>query len=40
MKVRISYSEVGNSPDVFLAIPTYALVDGVPVTQSDVLTPI
>ena len=34
MKVRISYSEVGNSPDVFLAIPTYALVDGVPVTQS------
>lgn len=34
MKVRISYSEVGNSPAVFLAIPTYALVDGVPVTQS------
>lgn len=34
MKVRVSYSEVGNSPDVFLAIPTYALVDGVPVTQS------
>ncbi len=34
MKVRVSYSEVGNSPAVFLAIPTYALVDGVPVTQS------
>lgn len=34
MKVRVSYSEVGNSPDVFLAIPTYALVDGTPVTQS------
>lgn len=34
MKARVSYSEVGNSPDVFLAIPTYALVDGVPVTQS------
>lgn len=34
MKARISYSEVGNSPDVFLAIPTYALVDGTPVTQS------
>ena len=34
MKVRVSYSEVGNSPEVFLAVPTYALVDGVPVTQS------
>lgn len=34
MKVRISYSEVGNSPDVFQSIPTYELVDGVPVTQS------
>lgn len=34
MKVRVSYSEVGNSPEMFLAIPTYALVDGVPVTQS------
>lgn len=34
MKARVSYSEVGNSPDVFLAIPTYALVDGTPVTQS------
>lgn len=34
MKVRVSYSEVGNSPDVFLAIPTYKLVDGVPVTMS------
>ncbi len=34
MKVRVSYSEVGNSPEVFLAVPTYALVDGAPVTQS------
>ncbi|WP_405370582.1 SusC/RagA family TonB-linked outer membrane protein [Phocaeicola sp.] len=34
MKARVSYSEVGNSPDVFLAIPTYALVDRTPVTQS------
>lgn len=34
MKVRISYSEVGNSPDVFLAIPTYALANGSPVTQT------
>lgn len=34
MKVRISYSEVGNSPNVFIAIPTYSLVDGSPVTQT------
>lgn len=34
MKVRVSYSEVGNSPEVFLAIPTYKLVDGVPVTMT------
>lgn len=34
MKVRLSYSEVGNSPDVFIAIPTYKLVDGSPVTQT------
>ena len=34
MKMRVSYSEVGNSPEVFLAVPTYELVDGTPVTQS------
>ena len=34
MKVRVSYSEVGNSPEVFLAVPTYKLVDGVPVTMT------
>lgn len=34
MKARISYSEVGNSPEVFIAIPTYALVDGSPKTQT------
>lgn len=33
-KARISYSEVGNSPDVFLAIPTYSIVDGAVVTQT------
>ena len=34
MKARISYSEVGNSPEVFLAIPTYSLVGGTPVTMT------
>lgn len=29
-KVRVSYSEVGNSPEVFIAIPTYELIDGSP----------
>lgn len=33
-KVRVSYSEVGNAPDVFLAIPTYEIKDGTPVTQT------
>lgn len=34
MKVRVSYSEVGNSPEVFLAIPTYKLANGTAVTQT------
>ena len=34
LKLRVSYSEVGNSPEQFIAIPTYALVDGVPATQT------
>jgi TonB-linked SusC/RagA family outer membrane protein len=33
-KARISYSEVGNAPEVFVAIPTYSLADGTPVTQT------
>ena len=27
-KVRVSYSEVGNAPEVFIAIPTYEIKDG------------
>jgi TonB-linked SusC/RagA family outer membrane protein len=34
MKVRISYSEVGNEPDLFLTIPTYSLSSGYPETQT------
>ncbi len=34
MKVRVSYSEVGNEPEPFLTIPTYALASGYPVTQT------
>lgn len=34
MKLRISYSEVGNEPDVFLTIPTYSLTGGYPKTQT------
>ncbi len=33
MKLRVSYSEVGNEPDPFLTIPTYSLSSGTPVTQ-------
>ena len=32
MKVRVSYSEVGNEPDPYLTIPTRQLVSGYPVT--------
>lgn len=31
-KVRVSYSEVGNAPEVFIAIPTYDIKDGSVVT--------
>jgi hypothetical protein len=34
MKVRLSYSEVGNDPDPFLTIPTYELAGGTPVTET------
>jgi TonB-linked SusC/RagA family outer membrane protein len=34
MKLRISYSEVGNEPDLFLTIPTYSLTSGYPQTQT------
>lgn len=34
MKVRVSYSEVGNEPSPFLTIPTYSLANGYPVTQT------
>lgn len=33
-KLRVSYSEVGNSPEVFIAIPTYEIKDGAVVTQT------
>jgi hypothetical protein len=39
LKVRGSYSEVGNEPDVFLTIPTYALAGGYPVTQTRLPNP-
>ncbi len=32
MKIRVSYSEVGNEPEPFLTIPTRQLVSGYPVT--------
>jgi TonB-linked SusC/RagA family outer membrane protein len=38
-KVRLSYSEVGNEPDVFLTIPTYPMVNGLPVTQTRMPNP-
>ncbi|WP_423126559.1 SusC/RagA family TonB-linked outer membrane protein [Gaoshiqia sp. Z1-71] len=34
MKLRVSYSEVGNEPDLFLTIPTYAVASGYPQTQT------
>jgi outer membrane receptor protein involved in Fe transport len=39
LKVRGSYSEVGNEPDVFLTIPTYSLAGGYPVTQTRLPNP-
>lgn len=34
LKLRVSYSEVGNEPEPFLTIPTYSLSGGYPVTQT------
>ena len=34
MKLRVSYSEVGNEPDLFLTIPTYPVAAGYPQTQT------
>lgn len=34
MKLRVSYSEVGNEPGLFLTIPTYSLTGGYPQTQT------
>jgi TonB-linked SusC/RagA family outer membrane protein len=39
LKLRASYSEVGNEPDVFLTNPTYALAGGFPVTQTRMPNP-
>ena len=39
LKIRGSYSEVGNEPDVFLTIPTYRVVRGYPVTQTRLPNP-
>jgi TonB-linked SusC/RagA family outer membrane protein len=39
LKIRGSYSEVGNEPNVFLTIPTYALAGGFPVTQTRMPNP-
>jgi TonB-linked SusC/RagA family outer membrane protein len=39
LKIRGSYSEVGNEPDVFLTIPTYPLTGGFPVTQTRLPNP-
>lgn len=34
LKVRVSYSEVGNEPPLFLTIPTYSIASGYPQTQT------
>ena len=39
LKLRVSYSEVGNEPAVFLTIPTYSLSGGYPVTQTRMPNP-
>ena len=39
LKVRGSYSQVGNEPDPFLTIPTYALAGGYPITQTRLPNP-
>lgn len=39
LKLRASYSQVGNEPDVFLTNPTYPLAGGFPVTQTRMPNP-
>jgi len=39
LKIRTSYSEVGNEPNVFLTNPTYGLAGGFPVTQTRMPNP-
>lgn len=39
LKVRASYSEVGNEPQEYLTIPTYPLAGGFPVTQTRMPNP-
>jgi TonB-linked SusC/RagA family outer membrane protein len=39
LKLRASYSEVGNEPDVFLTNPTYPLAGGFPATQTRMPNP-
>lgn len=39
MKVRLSYSEVGNEPAYQIAIPTYVVANGVPSTQTRMHNP-
>ncbi|MGZ3881413.1 MAG: SusC/RagA family TonB-linked outer membrane protein [Flavisolibacter sp.] len=39
LKARVSYSEVGNEPNVFLTNPTYSLAGGYPVTQTRMPNP-
>ena len=34
LKLRVSYAEVGNEPNVFLTIPTYSVTSGYPETQT------
>ncbi len=39
MKLRASYSEVGNEPLQFITMPTYQVANGVPVTQTRLFNP-
>ena len=39
LKLRASYSEVGNEPNVFLTNPTYSLAGGYPITQTRMPNP-
>ncbi len=39
LKIRGSYSEVGNEPDVFLTIPTYTIAGGFPAIKTRLFNP-